>query len=141
MSEQVLYPPMPKADHVSEFFWNGVDRHELLILRCQACARYLHPPKEVCRNCLSTDLVPERVSGDATLVTWTEPRKAYDPYFAAHQPYIFATVNLVEQEPLRFASNLVDCTGDELRIGLSLTVTFREVAPGCTLPLFEVAGK
>lgn len=134
----VVYPPMPKPDEVSEFFWSGVDRHELLIQRCAACSTYQHPPKVVCSTCLGTDLTHEKVSGDATLVTWTEPVKTYDPYFATHQPYVFATVNLVEQVPLRFATNLVDCRADELRIDQPLSVTFRDVAPGCTLPLFEV---
>ncbi|MCF6387373.1 zinc ribbon domain-containing protein [Mycobacterium sp. MBM] len=136
MSDQVVYPPMPKPDAVSEFFWSGVDRHQLLIQRCASCRTFQHPPKVICSTCLSTDLVPEAVSGAATLVTWTQPVKAYDPYFATHQPYIFATVNLAEQVPLRFATNLVDCNGDELRIDQPLSVTFREVAPGCTLPLF-----
>lgn len=140
MSDAVLYPPMPKPDAMTEFFWSGVDKHELLIQHCRACARFQHPPKPVCAGCLSDDLAPEQVSGEATLVTWTEPRKAYHPYFAAHQPYIFATVNLVEQVPLRFATNVVDCSGDDLSIDLPMRVTFREVAPGCTLPLFEVAG-
>ncbi len=138
MSDRVLYPPMPQPDELTEFFWSGVDNHELLILRCQSCATYLHPPKQICSTCLSGQLVPERMSGDATLVTWTEPTRVYDPFFQAHQPYVFATVNLVEQQPLRFATNIVDCVGDELRIDQPLTVTFREVAPGCTLPLFEV---
>jgi uncharacterized OB-fold protein len=138
MTNHVVYPPMPKPDSVTEFFWKGVDQHELLIQRCLSCGRYQHPPKEICAGCLSTELAPERVTGDATLVTWTEPVKAYDPYFATHQPYIFATVNLVEQEPLRFATNLIDCDGDDLRIGQPLRVAFREVARGCTLPLFEV---
>ena len=130
---------MPQPDELSAFFWDGVDQHKLLVQRCESCATFHHPPKGHCSACSSLSLTPVEVSGRATLVTWTQPMKAYEPYFEAKVPYFLATVNLVEQEPLRFATNLVDCTEDELRIDLPLEVTFREVAPGCTLPLFRPA--
>lgn len=138
-SDQVVYPPMPAPDEVSAFFWEGVDRHELLVQRCDACGHLQHPPRIVCPRCLSTALAPTPLSGDARLVTWTVPVKTFEPYFEAISPYVFATVNLVEQEPLRFATNVVDCDEAELRIDLPLVVDFREVAPGCTLPFFRPA--
>jgi uncharacterized OB-fold protein len=139
VSEPVLFPPMPQPDELTAFFWEGVERHQFLVMRCDACGTYVHPPRGSCPKCLSTSLAPHEMSGRATLVTWTQPVQPFDPYFTAHQPYTFATVNLVEQEPLRFATNIVDCEEEDLRIDLPLVVTFREVAPGCTLPLFRPA--
>lgn len=139
MIEAIPYPPMPDPDEVSAFFWEGVGRHELLALRCEVCAHYLHPPREVCPRCLSRALAPTRLSGRATLVTWTMPMKTFEPYFERLVPFVFATVNLIEQEPLRFATNVVDCDEADLRIDLPLVIDFREVAPGCTLPLFRPA--
>jgi len=139
VSEHVRYPPMPAPDEITAFFWDGIARHELLVMRCTSCGWLLHPPKGSCPRCLSTSLAVTDLSGRASLVTWSQPMQSHEPYFQARVPFVFATVNLVEQEPLRFATNLVDCEEDELRIDLPLVVAFREVAPGCTLPLFRPA--
>ena len=139
MDTPVVFPPMPQPDELSGFFWDGVEQHELRALRCDACGWYLHPPRGSCPRCLSTALSVTKLSGQATLVTWTQPMKTFEPYFEAKVPFVFATVNLIEQQPLRFATNVVDCDEADLRIDLPLVVEFREVAPGCTLPLFRPA--
>lgn len=134
-----LFPPMPGSDELTAFFWQGVDEHRLLVLYCEACGHHLHRPRVCCPRCLSLEVAPVELSGRATLVTWTVPVKTFEPYFEAMTPYVFAVVNLVEQQPLRFATNLLDCDEAELCIDLPLVVDFREVAPGCTLPLFRAA--
>ena len=55
--------PLPSPDPVTQFFWDGVARHELWIQRCQNCGHYLHYPKVLCRYCQSDDLAGEQVSG------------------------------------------------------------------------------
>jgi uncharacterized OB-fold protein len=134
----VVFPPMPDPDEVSAFFWDGVAEHRLLVARCDVCGWYVHPPTGTCPKCLSTSLTPTEVSGRATLVTWAQPFKAHDAYFQSIAPYVVGVVNL-EQEPLRFVSNVVECDESELRIDMPLVVTFRELAPGCTLPQFRPA--
>ncbi len=64
-------PPLPEPDPVTQFFWDGIAEGELRIQRCQNCGHYLHYPKVLCRYCQSDDLKGERVSGRATLYTWT----------------------------------------------------------------------
>ena len=49
---------------------------------------------------------------------------------------MLAVVELAEQENLKLVTNVVDCAREDLRIDMALRVTFREIAPGCTLPLF-----
>ena len=139
MPDDVLYPPMPQPDELTTPFWDGVEQGKLVIARCDACGTYVHPPKSTCYACLGTAFTPTEVSGRATLVTWTQPNQPFDPYYQAHMPYVLAVVNLVEQEPLRVITNIVDCDEADLRIDLPVEVTFREVAPGCTLPLFRPA--
>lgn len=131
-------PPLPKPDEVTQFFWDGVAEHRLLILRCNNCGKYIHWPRVVCRFCLSNDLSPAEVSGRATLDTWTFPAQPFDPYYRSRIPYILAVVNLQEQAKLKMVTNLVNCAENDLRIGLPLQVVFTEVAPGVTLPLFTL---
>jgi uncharacterized OB-fold protein len=136
----VLYPPLPAPDPLTQFFWDGVEQHKLMILRCDSCGTYIHLPRVICRVCLSRSLTPVEVSGRARLATWTSPAQPFDPYYRTHLPYVLAVVELVEQENLKMVSNVVDAAEEDLRIEMPLEVTFREVAPGCTLPLFKPAG-
>lgn len=131
--------PMPAPDAVTQFFWDGVNRHELLIQRCDDCGRFIHWPREFCNACLSRNVAPTQVSGRGTLVTYTFPAQPFHPWFLDKIPYVVAVVELPEQEGLELVTNIVDCPFDELRIDLPVEVVFREVAPGLTLPQFRPA--
>jgi uncharacterized OB-fold protein len=135
MSE--IPPPLPLADDVSRFFWDGAARGELLILRCRACRRFVHPPRPVCPFCFTDELAPEAVSGRATLYTWTVAEQAFHPYFADKLPYVYATVELVEQPGLRVITNVVECPFDELLAGMSLEVVFTALSDELTVPQFR----
>ena len=129
-------PPMPAPDPLTQFFWDGLAERKLLILRCRDCGHYIHYPRPVCRFCRSVDLAPAEVSGRATLYSWTTTVQAFHPGFVDKVPYTVAVVELVEQENLRMVTNIVDCDESELRGDMALEVTFREAAPGFTLPYF-----
>lgn len=135
-STDALFPPLPKADPLTQFFWDGVHEGRLLILRCDTCGFYVHLPRVVCRYCLSTALTPAEVSGRGVLSTWTIPMQPFDPYYQTQVPYVLAVVELDEQPNLKLVTNIVDCAEGDLRIDMPVQVTFREVATGCTLPLF-----
>ena len=109
--------PLPSPDAVTQFFWDGVARHELWIQRCQNCKHYLHYPKTLCRYCQSDDLAGEQVSGRATLYTWTIAVQPFHPFYVDRIPYVVATVELVEEPGLMFMSQVVDCAEEDLRIG------------------------
>jgi uncharacterized OB-fold protein len=134
-----ILPPIPTPNAVTQFFWDGVADHRLLILRCDECGTYIHLPREVCRVCLSTKLSPAEVSVRAVLSTWTLPQAPFDPYYQQHLGYVLAVVELVEQPHLKMVTNIVDCAVDDLRIDMPVDVVYREVAPGVTLPLFAPA--
>jgi uncharacterized OB-fold protein len=140
LDPEAVYPPLPAPDELTQFFWDAVAEHQLSILRCDQCGFYVHWPRIACPRCGSTSLTPAVVSGDATLTTWTFPNQPFDPYYATHLPYVLAVVELVEQPGLKMVTNVVDCPKEDLRIGMPLRVTFREIAPGCTLPLFAPVG-
>ncbi len=133
------YPPIPQPDYLTRFFWDGANDHRLLILRCQDCGHYVHYPRPLCNECLSTNLEPEQVSGEATLHSYTIPSSHVDAYFAERAPYVYAVVELAEAPGLRMATNIVDCPEEELRTGMPLVVDFREILPGVTLPYFRRA--
>jgi uncharacterized protein len=131
-----LEPPRPEPDEITRFFWEGVDQHRLLILRCNSCRHYVHLPRDVCPFCLSTDLSPGEVSGRGVLETFTIPLQPFHPWFRERVPYVLAVVELDEQEDLKLVTNIVDTAEESVRCGMRVHVVFREISPGLTLPLF-----
>jgi uncharacterized protein len=139
VSQAATYPPLPRINPMTQFFWDGCRAHKLLILRCQACGTFIHYPRPVCRVCLSTDLAPEEVSGRAQLYAYTVVVQAFHPYFVDKLPYTLAVVELEEQAGLRLTTNLLDVPESELRTGLPVRLVWRDVAPDLVLPMFTKA--
>ncbi|MDO8731905.1 MAG: OB-fold domain-containing protein [Actinomycetota bacterium] len=134
------YPPIPDVDKLTEFFWEGAANHQLLILHCHACDTYIHYPRPICPNCLSmNDLAPVQMSGRGTIYSHTTAVQAFHPYFVDKVPYNLIVVALEEDENIRITSNMVEIANDDIRIGMPVQVTFQEVAPGLSLPLFKLA--
>ena len=132
-------PPAPEPSELTQFFWDGVARGELVIQRCNNCGMYIHEPLPHCRFCLSTDLGSAQVSGRAVLDTFTIVMQPYHPFFMSKVPYNLSIVELEEQPGLKMVTNVVDCDEADLTVGMPLVVTFREAAPGITLPYFKPA--
>jgi uncharacterized protein len=134
---QTAAVPLPARDPITDFFWEGLRQHRLLIQRCGDCGFYIHYPREVCRNCFGTNLGPSEVSGRAGLYTWTICAQAFHPFFVDKVPYILATVTLEEQEGLQFLTNVVGVAEEDLTIGLPLEVVFEDFTPELTVPWFR----
>jgi uncharacterized OB-fold protein len=132
-------PPLPEPDETTRFFWDALARGEFHIQRCQACKKYIHYPKPICRFCQSRSLSGERVSGRASLYSWTLAVQGFHPFWIERLPLLIATVELEEQEGLMFTSQLVGCSEEELRAGMPLEVVFEDVTPELTLPFFRLA--
>ncbi len=130
-------PPQPATDPSTQFFWAGANQGRLLPTQCCRCSKFIHPPRPVCRFCLSTELEPGEMSGRASLYTWTVAEQAFHPFFADKVSYVYATVELVEQRGLRLITNVIDCSHEVLRAGMPMEVVFREVAADLTLPMFR----
>jgi acetyl-CoA acetyltransferase/uncharacterized OB-fold protein len=127
--------PLPALEPETEAFWRGCKEGRLQITRCRACGWYIHPPRPVCPRCQSDDLAWERVSGRATVVSFTVNHQRWMPTIDV--PYVIALVELIEQGGLRLTTNLVGCEPDAVRIGMSVRVRFESVSDEIALPLFE----
>ena len=137
--QAVAAPPIPKPDPSTQFFWDAVNDHKLMILRCQACQHYIHYPRPICNKCRSTDLKPEEVSGRGTVYSHTVVVQPFHPYWADKVPYILAVVELEEQPGLRLTTTLVDCKEGDVKHGTPVEVVYQEIWPGVTLPHFKPA--
>jgi uncharacterized protein len=131
-------PPVPAVTALDEHFWRGGATGRLLILRCDACGFWLHPPGPVCRRCFTTALTPTAVSGRGRVRTFTVNHQPWFP--ALPVPYVLAIVELEEQAGLQFLTRLVGCPIDEARSGLAVRVCF-EPHGDVHLPLFTPDGR
>lgn len=117
-------------------FWDGCARGELLLQACQSCQAVWHPPSPLCPRCYSTDYAWTPVSGRGTIYTYSVVHRAFRPVWEPHLPYVVAIVELAEGPHM--LSNLIGVAPDEVRIGMQVAVTFQPVSDTISVPLFEV---
>jgi uncharacterized OB-fold protein len=126
---------LPTIEDESRPFWEAARNGHFLIARCSSCERAHHYPRPFCPFCWSEEVSWVEASGRATLYTYSTVHVNDLPPFAERVPYVAAVVDL--EEGPRVMTNLVDCEPSELRIGMALVVTFRELTPEISAPVFR----
>ncbi len=94
-----------------------------MVGRCRACRRWALPPAASCPSC-GGELVPEPASGRARVWTWTLNSYQYHPDIPP--PNLIAIVVLEEQDDLRVATNLIDCSEADVHAGTEVEVVFED---------------
>jgi uncharacterized OB-fold protein len=126
--------PLPRLDADNRAFWTGGKDNELRLLRCQDCASFIHPPRPVCRNCLSDNVAPEAVAGTGVIDTFTVNYQKWHP--AMEVPFVIARVAVDGAPGVILTTNIVGCAVDAVDVGDRVRVTF-EQQDDVYLPLFE----
>lgn len=130
--------PRPHPSAISEPFWEGCQRHELLLQHCEDCSAVIFYPRPTCPICGSLALRFRPASGRGTLYTYTVARRPTHPLLAGRVPYVIAVVEL--EEGPRMTSTVVDCDVEELQIGGRLTVDFEDLGE-LSVPVFRTTPK
>ena len=124
-------------DSAAYEWWEAVERHELLIQRCESCNLLQHPPTPFCRICgTNSALTWSHHHGTGQIHALTQVHTTTYEHLQSELPYWIA---LIELEPnIYMLSNLVDVEPDVApQPGQTVNVEFRERA-GQTLPLFTL---
>ncbi|MGI8755954.1 MAG: Zn-ribbon domain-containing OB-fold protein [Acidimicrobiales bacterium] len=119
---EVPFRILPALDDRNRAFWTSGGEGALKILRCQNCGYYIHPPTPICPECLSDDLVPEAVSGRATVATYSVNYQQWMP--GPEVPFVAAIVELEEQPSVRLRTNIVGCAPEAVHIDQAVHVVF-----------------
>lgn len=128
------FRPLPAIEPATKAYWQACREGRLEFRYCSRCQWYIHPPRPVCPRCYSAQLTFKAVSGKGRVHSFTVNHK---PWFPGQEvPYVVALVELREQAGLRLMTNIVDCTPDEVRIGLPVRVKFEVLSDEVGLPLF-----
>jgi uncharacterized protein len=117
----------PELTEHNRAFWTGGADGRLHVPYCEPCGRWVLPPEPACPAC-DAPLDTRAVSGDGTVFTYTVNQHPFNP--AVPPPYVIAIVELVEQDDLRLAANIVDCQPDSVTVGMPVAVRFEEQASG-----------
>ncbi|MGY1499187.1 bifunctional MaoC family dehydratase N-terminal/OB-fold nucleic acid binding domain-containing protein [Streptomyces sp. QTS52] len=126
--------PRPVINRDNAGFWDGVDRHRLLIQRCLGCRTLRFPWLPGCNACGDGEWDTVEASGDGTVFSYVvlhhPPFPAFDP------PYAVGLIELAEG--VRIVSNVVGVPYDKVRIGMPVRLEFVRYEEGQpALPVFR----
>jgi len=127
--------PRPIVTRDNTFFWEGLQRGELLLQRCTACGVLRHPPAPMCGRCHSLAWDTQRASGRGIVYSYCIPHEPPIPGFTP--PYVVALIELAEGP--RLVSNLLGVDISQVRIGMAVRAELATDDPQLTLPLFHPA--
>ncbi len=116
--------PVPESDDLSRPYWEGVQREELLVQRCNACSNWQWGPEWICHNCHSFDLGWVRVQGRGRIFSWERVWHPVHPALKHQGPYIVVLVELPDAGNIRMIGNLVGDPEQEVIIGAEVEAVF-----------------
>ncbi len=125
---------LPRLDADNRDFWTGGKEGELRIYQCGDCQNHIHPPRPVCRHCLSENVGPRAVSGTGVIDTFTVNYQQW--HRAMEVPFVIARVALDDAPGVFLTTNIIDCQVDEVDVGDRVAVTF-EQHEDVYLPMFR----
>ena len=123
--------PSMTAD--TQFFWDAVREHRLLIQRCASCGALRHPPRPMCPQCESFEWDTVEASGRGNVVSFVIPHHPPLPWLP--EPYVVALIDLAEGT--RLVSNIVGVAAEDVMIAMPVRVRFEHFDGDVVLPLFE----
>ncbi len=126
--------PIPRLDAENRAFWTGGAEGELRLMHCEDCKSFFHPPRLVCRNCLSEKVAPKAVEGTGVVDTFTVNYQAWMPNLEV--PFVIARVAIDGAPGVFLTTNIVNCPVDDVDVDDRVRVTFEQQGD-IYYPLFE----
>ena len=132
------YPDV-RLDHTNKHFYRGLLHHEVRLNRCSDCGWWHHRPKPICPNCWSKRLRATPIGGTGTIhllifLHQGPPADGVD----YRTPHPVATVQLDEQEGVRFTSTVIGADNQEIVIGERVRLDWTE-RNGRPYPVWRLA--
>ena len=135
MAQEPYAKPLPRPNRLSQPFWDGARRHELLLQKCSACGHVWFPPSARCPGCLSAAYAWSQASGRGKVWSWIVMWQRYFPAFEEDIPYNVAYVEL--EEGPRLMTNLVGVENEAIYCEMPVEVVFEDATPEISLPKFR----
>ena len=128
--------PLPDVSEMSRPFWEGLTRREFLVPRCRACGDYNWVPYPACRSCLSEDQEWTKVSGEATVYSYTVVHRGHGQ-FNDEAPYGLVMAKLAEEPRACIVlGNTRGIPNEALHVGMPIRIVYEDV-PGEDVTLWR----
>ena len=124
-----------RLDSSNRSFWTGGEVGELRILQCQDCEEFVHPPRPVCRHCLSENVTPKVATGTGEVYSFSVNYQKWHPDMTV--PFVVARIALDGVPGVLLTSNVIGCDPESVEIGDRVTVVF-EQREDIWYPLFQL---
>jgi uncharacterized OB-fold protein len=125
------YPDAP-IDLDNRAFYEGLLVRELRLNRCGRCRTWHHPPRPICPQCWSRDVLATPVSGRGSVYLSTLLR--HGP--VSDYPHPVVTVEFDDQRDARFTSTMLGRWDSAVPIGTRVALAWVERG-GAPFPVFQ----
>jgi uncharacterized OB-fold protein len=123
----VYLKPLPTITKYNEPFWAGLKEHEFRIPKCNSCGDYSWIPYPSCKTCFSSDVEWTKVSGNATVWTYSVIHRGVGA-FVKEQPYVVVVAKLVEEpRSCLVMGYLLNANPDDVKIGMPVKVVYEDI--------------
>ncbi|MFQ5974774.1 MAG: Zn-ribbon domain-containing OB-fold protein [Candidatus Hydrothermarchaeales archaeon] len=113
---------------IPRFWRNTKSRYNLIGTKCTNCQEIYFPPKRICPKCRrQSQLKKTKFAGTGEVLTYTVIHVAPEG-FERETPYVMAIVKL-DEGPM-VTTQMVDCDGDSIKIGMRVKSVFRKIREG-----------
>ena len=125
--------PLPEINDENRAFWEGCQRHELLLQQCTECGHMRHTGP-ACPECWSTGAKWTPASGNGVVYSWIEVHQRYNRAFEDDLPYNVAIVEL--DEGPRLVANVTGAGSHDIQPAMAVEVVWDDITEEVTLPRF-----
>lgn len=125
--------PRPGISADTQFFWDGVKQHRLLIQRCADCGELRHPPGPACPACHSLRWDTLESSGRGVVYSFVVMHYPEVPPFEYPLPIVLVEL----EEGTRLVAGLRGVAAGDVCIDMPVRVDFEQVDEELVLPIFR----
>ena len=138
--------PLPYTeDNEGVPFWEGTKQEEVRFPKCNNCHKYHWYPIILCPYCGSPDIKWQKLTSQPKLYSWSVVKMNSPMWNVGQQKSdeqrIVGLIEFEEAPNLYLASNIVECTPEDVYIDMPLEVVFQRVNDKVTMPLFKPVKK
>lgn len=113
---------LPKPDELNlEFYKATVAANHLCMQHCKQCGAWTHPARYFCPSCTSPDFSFDKVSGRATVYSYTVSHYSVDPLWKPLLPYVTIVAEL--EEGPRIVALARNISPEDVKIGMPVRIT------------------
>ncbi|MGE3077202.1 MAG: Zn-ribbon domain-containing OB-fold protein [Dehalococcoidia bacterium] len=129
--------PLPDPTPATKPFWDALQEHKLMLQRSKKTGKVIYYPRSVSPYGPKDELTWVECSGKGKVYSFTVARRPTAPQWADDGPYVLAMVEL--EEGAVVTANILNCSPEDVKVGMKVRAVFVDVTPEVTLLQFEPA--